>query len=91
MAFDGYVKIRNSDGSQVLDIVEAHLTNEGVEGHTWTGVVKISKGGGLHGKHLPVVIEAPGVFSAPALLGPELDDSGGFVSVSVLGAGPAPF
>lgn len=91
MGFDGYVKIRNSDGSQVLDIVPAHLTDEAVPGHRWTGTIDVSVGGGLHGKHLPVVIEAPGQFSAPAFLGPVVAERGDQLSLSVLGSGPVPF
>jgi hypothetical protein len=90
MAFDGYVKVRTSDGTQVLDVVEAHLDAAEREGHHWGGVLRVSAGGGLAGKHLPVLIDAPGSFTAPALLGPSERD-GQFVTISVLGSGPAPF
>lgn len=91
MAFDGYVKVRTSDGSQVLDVVEAHLDTAEREGHHWGGVVRVSSGGGLVGKHLPVLIDAPGSFTAPALLGPAVGRDDSFVTVEVLGTGPAPF
>jgi hypothetical protein len=91
MGFDGYVKIRDSDGSQVLDIVVAHLTDVAVPGHRWTGTIEVSAGGGLDGKRLPVLIEAPGRFSAGAILGPTLSQDGDQLSLSVLGTGPVPF
>jgi len=91
MAFDGDVKIRTSDGKEVLDIVVAHLSDEAVEGHKWSGHLSISKGGALTGKHMPVVIEVPEMFSASAILGRVLEESETVVSVSVLGNGPVPF
>ncbi len=91
MAFNGDVKILSSDGKEVLDIVEAHLSDEPADGHRWSGRVSISRGGALEGKRMPVVIEAPDMFSAPAILGAVLDQSDSVVSVAVLGNGPVPF
>jgi hypothetical protein len=91
MSFNGYVRVLDANGF-VLDLAEAELAEVDHEGHLWGGTLKVSAGSGLSGKRLPVTIDLPGRFSAPALIGPtERFEGKDRVVLEVLGNGPVPF
>ena len=91
MGFSGYVRVLDANGF-VLDLVQADLAELDHEGHTWGGTLKVAPGSGLTGKRLPVTIDLPGSFNAPALIGPtDVVESKDSVVLEVLGHGPVPF
>jgi hypothetical protein len=89
MSYAGYVRVIDAN-ENVLDVAEAALGELDHDGHSWGGVLKVSAGGGLDGKTMPVELEAPDVFRAAALLLPGTS-SGTMVDMQVLGEGPSPF
>ena len=90
MSFEGYVRVLDTNGF-VLDLAEATLGELQREGHSWGGRLIVAVGSGLDGKRLPVQIDVPGRFSAPALIGPTDETVGkDRVVLEVLGHGPNP-
>lgn len=89
MSYAGYVRVIDANGN-ILDVVEAMLDEIDHPGHSWGGTIKVSQGGALEGKSIPVDLEVPGLFRAGALLmpGPTVN---GVSEMEVLGAGRPPF
>ena len=89
LSYAGYVRVIGENGN-ILDVAEASLGPIERPGHRWGGTLAVWSGGALDGKTIPVELEVPGSFRAPALLVP-----GRVVDrrrhMSVLGDGPSPF
>ena len=89
MSYQGYVRVIG-EGGNILDVAEASLGSIEHQGHRWGGTLTVWTGGALDGKTMPVELEVPGSFRAPALIVPG-PVSGKQRQVSVLGGGASPF
>ena len=89
MSYQGYLRVMDANNN-ILDIAEASLGNIDYPGHKWGGTLAVWTGGALDGKTMPVDLEVPGSFRAPALLIPG-PVQGRRRQISVLGTGDSPF
>ncbi len=88
MSYTGYVRVIDAN-ENILDVAEAALDVIDHQGHSWGGTLRVSAGGGLRGKTMPVDLEVPDLFRASVLLlpGPTAD---GISVMTVLGSGDIP-
>ena len=89
MSYTGYVRVIDAN-ENILDVAEVALDRIDHQGHTWGGTLKVSAGGALDGKTLPIDLEVPDAFRASALLVPGPSNAG-ITEMTVLGIGDSPF